>query len=90
VAAATPTHQRQRDRDRDHRRGSTTQRGYGHEHQALRRQLLPYAYGTPCPRCDQVMRHGQDLDLGHSDPAARWRGEPGDRIEHADCNRGKR
>lgn len=60
---------------------------YDWEHQKRRAELLPLAYGTPCPRCGKVMLEGDDLDLGHStdliiDPHA-----IGDRIEHASCNR---
>lgn len=72
---------------RDARRGGTTARGYGAEHQARREQLLPHAYGRPCPRCGELMLPGQDLDLGHSTPLRHDRNAIGDRIEHAPCNR---
>jgi len=75
---------------RDHRRGTAHQRGYDHHHATLRATLLPHAYGTPCPRCGDLMIPGQALDLGHpigrgraADPTSR-----ADHIEHADCNRG--
>lgn len=55
---------------------------YGGPHQAIRRALLPYAYGRPCPRCGFPMLPGQKLDLGHTDDRAGYQG-----IEHATCNR---
>lgn len=69
---------------------STTERGYGRAHQARREELLPAAIGKPCGFCGYEMRIGQALDLDHSDPEARKRGEPGDRIVHAECNRAQR
>jgi hypothetical protein len=62
--------------------GSTSQRGYGYNHQALRRALLPHAYGQPCPKCGETMRPGQPLDLGHNDDRTGYTG-----MEHASCNR---
>lgn len=62
-------------------------RAYGSEHRRIRDALLPSAWGTPCPRCGQPMLRGQDLDLGHSTDLVIRPGVPGDRIEHADCNR---
>lgn len=61
---------------------STTERGYGYRHQALRRALLPAAYGRPCPRCGHTMEKGQPLDLGHNDERTEYTG-----MEHARCNR---
>lgn len=61
---------------------------YGAEHQRRRAQLLPGAFNTPCPRCGRLMLRGQDLDLGHSEDLALNPAAKGDRIEHADCNRG--
>jgi hypothetical protein len=55
---------------------------YSGPHQAIRRALLPYAYGRPCPRCGRPMLPGQKLDLGHTDDRAGYSG-----IEHARCNR---
>lgn len=63
-------------------RGSSTQRGYGYQHQLLRRALLPYAYGRPCPRCGDIMQPGQRLDLDHNDDRTGYRG-----MAHASCNR---
>lgn len=62
--------------------GSTNEHGYGYSHQALRRALLPYAYGRPCLKCGQTMRHGQPLDLGHTEDRTGYTG-----MEHATCNR---
>jgi hypothetical protein len=61
----------------------TSERGYGFSHQALRRALLPEAYGRPCPKCGHTMTADQDLDLGHTDDRTGYTG-----IEHATCNRG--
>jgi hypothetical protein len=76
-----PAHERQQDR----RRGSTAQRGYGAQHQTMRRRLLPLAYGRPCPRCGQPILPGQALDLDHAKDRTSYNG-----IAHASCNRGKR
>lgn len=88
-----PAHTSQRARQRDQRRGSSTARGYGPEHRATREKLLPLALGMLCPiqgpNCDGVMTDPDRMDLDHSDPAARLRGEPGDRITCAPCNRGR-
>lgn len=55
---------------------------YGSAHQALRRVLLPYAYGKPCVRCGRPMLPGQPLDLDHTDDGAAYQG-----FAHASCNR---
>lgn len=67
--------------------GATTARGYGAAHQRRKRQLLPKALNTPCPRCGQPMLRGQDLDLGHSIDLVTDPNAIGDQIEHAQCNR---
>jgi hypothetical protein len=74
-------------RAQDARRGNSAQRGYGPAHRARRAALLPYAIGTPCPRCGAPMLQGQALDLGHSTALAHNPYALGDRIEHAHCNR---
>jgi hypothetical protein len=61
---------------------STTERGYGYDHQKLRAALLPYAYGKPCHHCGELMLTGQDLDLDHTDDRTAYRG-----MAHATCNR---
>jgi hypothetical protein len=60
---------------------------YDYAHQQRRDQLIPHAYGTPCPRCGEPMLRGQELDLGHSTDVVVDPNGIGDRIEHADCNR---
>lgn len=67
---------------------TTTERGLGYTHQRRRRQLLPLAYGTPCPICGNLMVKGQALDLDHTLPRSRG-GVHGDRITHATCNRSR-
>lgn len=59
---------------------------YGSAHQRRRAELLPKAYGTPCPRCGLPMLKGQALQLGHSVDLALNPRAVGDRIEHAGCN----
>lgn len=59
---------------------------YGWPHRRRRAALLPYAYGRPCPMCDEVMLRSQRLDLDHSTPLVLG-GTQGDRIVHASCNR---
>ncbi|WP_406168900.1 hypothetical protein [Streptomyces sp. NBC_00996] len=61
---------------------STAAAGYGYAHQALRRALLPDAYGKPCPRCGLPMLRGQSLDLDHTDDRSGYNG-----MAHASCNR---
>lgn len=66
----------------------TTERGYGHQHRMMRMKLLENLIpGSPCAFCGQPMYSEQALDLDHSDPASRLRGEPGDRLTHSVCNR---
>jgi hypothetical protein len=66
---------------------TTTQRGYGWQHQQRRAAVLPLAVGTPCPLCGEVMLAHQALDLHH---AVRLVDDPtsiGTQIVHATCNR---
>lgn len=75
-------------------RGSRQERGYGRDHDLIRRQLMDrlrvdLAAGRRplCPRCGLPLLLSQDLDAGHSvdlriDPNAK-----ADRLEHAPCNR---
>lgn len=70
---------------------------YGPEHQAIRTAMLlalptmPLDKASPqgrlCPRCGQEMKRWQPLDLGHTNPADKAAGRPGDRLEHSACNR---
>jgi hypothetical protein len=65
--------------------GRTTRRGYGAEHQKLRRQWAPIvATGTVrCGRCGARIAIGARWDLGHIDgDKTRYRGP-----EHSACNR---
>lgn len=55
---------------------------YDHEHQRIRKELLPYAIGKVCHLCGKVMRQGQDLDLDHTPDGQAYRG-----LAHAECNR---
>lgn len=65
---------------------SASENPYGVDHQRRREELLPDAYGQPCPRCGKPMLRGQDLHLGHSEDLATNPQAVGDRIEHAHCN----
>jgi hypothetical protein len=72
----------------DRRSASTSQRGYGWQHQQRRAAMLPVALGTRCSLCGRVMLSGQALDLHHplrlvDDPTS-----VGTQIVHARCNRG--
>ena len=73
--------------------GSTTARGYGSQHQALRARLLAaWRPGQPCARCGQPMnyrwttdrtgRKVSAIDLGHNDQRTGYTG-----LEHRVCNR---
>lgn len=65
-----------------------TRRGYGPAHRRKREELLAeFVEGQLCAFCDKPMLYGDNLDLDHSDPLARLRGEPGDRLTHSSCNR---
>lgn len=60
---------------------SSTKRGYGSKHAALRKALLPTAYGTPCARCGMLMLPGQALHLDHNDTRTGYLG-----FSHKACN----
>lgn len=65
--------------------GRTTARGYGAEHQKLRRRWAPtVATGTvKCARCGDPIAAGAKWDLGHVDGSkGEYRGP-----EHSECNR---
>lgn len=61
---------------------STTDRGYGAEHQRVRKALLAEAIGQPCHHCGLPMLPGQALDLDHTADRTAYRG-----FAHASCNR---
>lgn len=71
------------------RRGKTTERGLGADHQKIREDLIPTALGTRCPiggpRCIGVMDDPALMELDHSTPRAKG-GTVGDRIVCAPCN----
>jgi hypothetical protein len=72
--------------ERARRRGSTTGRGYGGAHRALRKRLAPLVASGQmrCARCGGVIHPGEPWDLGHADGSrTRYHG-----AEHAACNRG--
>jgi len=64
---------------------TTTQRGYGQHHQALRKQWAPkVAAGVvDCARCHKRIRPGEPWDLGHVDGSRTEYAGP----EHRGCNR---
>lgn len=57
------------------------------EHKRQRRQLLPLAWGRPCPLCGCVMLKGQALDLDHQLPRVLGGSGGPVRMAHAGCNR---
>lgn len=67
-------------------RGTTTQRGYGSDHQRLRAQLDPIVMAghTRCahPDCGQLINTADDWDLGHNADRTGYLGPM-----HATCNR---
>lgn len=57
-------------------------------HKKARKELLPAAYGRPCPLCGDLMLKGQPLDLDHVNPRWGAQNAPGPfRMAHARCNR---
>jgi hypothetical protein len=72
--------------ERSRLRGTTTARGYGSAHRALRKQLAPLVASGQmrCARCGGIILPGTPFDLGHADgDRTRYHG-----LEHAVCNRG--
>lgn len=68
-------------RAHDKARGTRQQRGYGAEHQRTRAELLPQAYGQPCPHCGERMWPDQALHLDHTDDRSGYIG-----MCHSTCN----
>jgi hypothetical protein len=70
-------------------RTQNERRAYGGVHERRRKVLLEQLAligSAPCPACGLPMTVANRLHLDHSDPAAKQRGEPGDRLIHAVCN----
>ena len=65
---------------------STSQRGYGYDHQRLRDRLKPFVEAgmVRCARCGRLIEPCTPFDLGHVDGSGRtlYQG-----IEHRTCNR---
>lgn len=59
-----PVHERQQQRRYDAHRGSTTQRGYGTEHQRAREQLAA-TLPRPCGYCGVTIHPGERWDAAH-------------------------
>lgn len=73
------------EREADRARGTRHQRGYGKEHDALRRQWAPIVESgrVVCWRCRELITPGAQWDLGHLDDRTGYGGP-----EHANrCNR---
>jgi len=71
------------------RRGlTTTQRGYGWEHQQARADALKHMPdGQPCPFCHQPMSKTMRLDYDHYPPLALGGTTLQRRLSHRSCNR---
>ena len=66
-------------------RGTTSQRGYGRGHRALKKHLEPVVAAglARCWRCGEPIDKDEPWDLGHDDhDRSRYRGP-----EHRACNR---
>lgn len=68
-------------------RASRKERGYGAEHDALRRKWAPkVATGmVKCSKCGKLIRRGQRWDLGHVEGDRRRYAGP----QHESCNRAR-
>ncbi len=78
---------------RERERGSSAARGYGAEHQSIRRRLYremeqAARLGQPllCPRCLDPMFPDQLLEAGHTVPLAVDAQSKADTLEHRWCN----
>src|SRR5699024_117285 len=83
VQAGTP-HCAKHRRTQEQRRGTATQRGYGHAHQRLRAKWEPIveAGNVHCWRCKQRIEPSDNWHLGHDDNNREAYRVP----EHATCN----
>lgn len=70
-------------KEADHARGTTTQRGYGAPHQALRRawQARIAQHPITCTRCGKRITANDEWHLDHEDDRTSYRGP-----SHAKCN----
>lgn len=68
---------------------TTTERGYGSQHQRLRRAMLHDAIGLLCPLCGSLMLAGEALDLDHVVPLSVDASSRDVRVVHASCNRSR-
>jgi len=84
---ATP-HRRRAQRRQDAQRGTSTQRGYGAAHQALRASLAPAvaAGEVDCWRCGRVIGPDEAWHLGHAPRPPGGAPPPHAGAEHARCN----
>ena len=71
-------------RTKDATRGTREQRGYGKQHQQLRRkwQQRINQGNVACTRCNKPIPPGTPFDLGHNNARTQWTGP-----EHPWCNR---
>lgn len=67
-------------------RGSSTERGYGHEHRTRAQELRRRFTGTPCSVCGCTLQRWQKLEAGHSTPLRVDPTSVADILVHADCN----
>lgn len=68
-------------RARDRERGTTTERGYGAEHQQLRADMQGTVIGQPCARCGHMILPTDTWHLDHTDDRSGYLGP-----SHARCN----
>lgn len=68
---------------------TTTQRGYGWNHQVARKAALrALSQGAPCPFCALGMYRDQELDYDHVVPLSMGGNPHGPkRLSHSSCNR---
>jgi hypothetical protein len=70
-------------------RGTTTEQGYGWDHQQIRAALIrDLVEGTPCDRCFEPMHRRQNLDAAHPHdrPRSLFATSKATHLEHRTCN----